>query len=186
MDARLGSVIKMKSKGFSIIELAVVIAIIGVMATIVVPRLFQRTVTPLDNFVDQLSALVFAGSLQARIDKQPYRVSFDFKDNTVLLETALSPADANKDAASVQYGPVFLPQAKTEINFSDTDIDIKQLIIEGKDERFNSKRAWFFINAEGIVQEVEIVVSEIETAKTVRLVANPFSGRLVEYENKKS
>jgi len=156
------------------------------MATLVVPKLFQRTTSPMQTFVEELNNLVRAGSFEALTNGQAYRVTFDFKGNrNVVLETS-SQQDAQKNAQEIKYFPVSLPQAKTDIEIpDDEEIEFKHLFIENKDELsggLTTKKTWFYINAEGMVQEVTIVLADKKTGVTVSLVSNPFSGQLVEYE----
>jgi hypothetical protein len=157
------------------------------MATLVVPRLFQRTSSPAQTFFEELSALVQAGALGALANGKSYRVTFDFKTkNNVVLETS---SQNSKSAVDAQYSPVYLPQAKTDIAIPDEDdMAFKHFFIEQKDELsggLSTKRIWFYINAEGMVQEVTIVLEDKRTGATVSLVSNPFSGQLVEYEGVK-
>lgn len=179
----MGNLKAVKTKGFSILELSVVIIIIGIMATLVVPKLFERTTSPTEIFIEELSALVQTGSLEALIHGKNYRVLFDFENNVVL---EVSTENSEKDAGKLHYTPVFLPQVKTDITIpSNDEIEFKHFFIENKDELsggLTTKKTWFFINAHGMVQQVTIVLVDKKTGRTVSLVSNPFSGQLVEYE----
>ena len=171
------------SKGFTFIEITVAIAIMGVMAAFIIPRLFQRpTVLPLDAFVTELSALVQAGVVEAISSGHAQRVMFDFDKAVVKLETLQKKGgDPSESAAS--FKPTISAAANTEIMIPDS-IKFRQFFV-GNEELLagaRSKTAWFFINAEGVLQEVTLVISDTERDYTVTLQTNPFMGNLVMYE----
>lgn len=159
------------------------------MATLVVPRLFERRTSPMETFIEELQNLVQAGSFEALTTGRAHRVTFDFSGNrNVILE--ISPQkNSQKNADALNYVPVSLTQTKTNIEIpSEDDVEFQHLFIENKDELsggLTTKKTWFYINAEGMVQEVAVVLADKKTGAAASLVSNPFSGQLVKYEGVK-
>ncbi len=172
------------SKGFTFIEITLAIAIIGVMAAFLMPRLFMRpALTPVDEFAQNLGALVQAGVIDALDSGRAQRVMFDFKNSTVKLET-LQQRGGDPSSSTAQFMPSTSMAAATEIAIPDQEqVRIEQMFV-GNEELLGgakSKSAWFFIGSDGRVQEVTIVLVDVERDAAVSLITNPFSGNLVMY-----
>ena len=171
----------LKSRGFTFIEIMVVLAIIGVMTTIVVPRLFYRSVaTPLDTFAVGLNALIQAGVLEAIRTDRLHRVFFDFEKKKVTLEAA-QKKDADPLSTTTQFAPV--SSVATVLNIPE-DLDFRHFYIGTVDEMGGARvtAIHFFIGPDGSVQDVTIEIKDVEQDTTITLMTNPFSGQLVMYD----
>lgn len=167
------------------IEMIVVITVIGIMATFVIPSFFLRRATsPIDRFAEEFSALVQAGVIAAVDTGRAQRVMFDFKESVVKLET-MQQASGDPNASTAQFVPATSLIAATEIDLPDPEeVQVKQLFVGGEEllAGAKSRTAWFFISADGRVQEVALTLVDVEAGLTVQLITNPFSGRVVLHE----
>lgn len=171
------------SKGFSLIELMVVILIIGAMATIFVPTFFRRgSASVMQTFVTDLNAMVQVGVTEAQRTGLLHRVKFDLEKSQVMLEAAQKP-DVDPTSTNTAFNPVFSAVAQTVIPFVD-ELTLRHFFIGKTDELgggFKNKKVWFFIGPDGSVQDVTLVISGQQN-ETITLMTNPFSGQLVVYE----
>lgn len=133
-------------KGFTLIEILVVILIIGIMASIGLPRVFSTRTTNAEQFVARFNALVAYGVQQA-IAKS--RVEAVFL-NLLGKKVELMDSSNNKVEKTID-----IPKEIEVTNFFLNGVS--QFDSSGKHES-----AWFYINDQGITQEVKIVFTDKE------------------------
>lgn len=177
--------------GFSLLELLVVIALLGLLATIVVPRLQQGNPRyDRANFIAQLNALSQFGKQHAVMVNATHRVLFNFSNNVVQLEQESAPDKAGK----VQYAAVKTPAVSTTIQIPEA-IEIKNFYIDGTGFDEMAKFAggatgevWFFIVPEGLAQEAIVNLIDKKDVmydgkpRPIGLVLNPFMVQFKEYD----
>lgn len=171
-----------RTLGFSFIELIVAITIIGIMATLVVPRFFQRTKPVGEVFITDLNTLLQHAILDAMSDGRLHRIRFDFERDRVVLEAA-KRLDADPADMSEQFVPVESPYVVTYLEWPNV-LEMKHFFIGKVDEMFGgtTKEVWFFVGNDGTVQDVTLVIRDDERDKTVSLVTNPFTAQLTVYD----
>lgn len=182
-------------QGFTLLELLVAMAIIGIMATFIIPNL-QRSRPGYErkNFFAQLNALTQYGKQQAIVTNKVQQVLFDFKTGVVqLLQEGASGAPKDSTGQPV-FELVKAISVNTTLPIPDS-LEIKNFYIEGTgfDEmtKFVGRKAgqvWFYIVAEGLAQEViiNIIDTKDETydgkPRQFGLVLNPFTVQFKEYD----
>lgn len=177
----------MRNQGFTLIEIVVAIAIIGLMATIVVPNLFGPTASKeRKNFVAKVNGLLFLGWQQALITHKIHKATFNINQKKVFLEVVESMDSANKPKTS----PVKIDYQATSIEWPE-QFEIKNFFIEGFDEKTRGTGQnvfFFYIMPDGLSQDVIINLFDTKdilpngSARPVGLVLNPFSVQLKEYD----
>ena len=168
--------------GFTFIELMVAIVIIGIMATFIVPPFFRQAAPPIDTFASELNNLIRTGILDAIETDRVHRIYFDFVKTRISLETATKKV-ADADLKSARYVAVQSVAAPTVVDLPEDDVlRVVHFYIGATEERMPLNFIYFFIGADGTVQDVTIVLLDVETKLTKTLMINPFSGQLVIYE----
>ena len=181
-----GSVSGTYKKGFTLIEILIAIAFIGLMATVVVPNLGRRK--PKEErkaFIAKLNSLVQLSWQNAILTGKLQRVLFDFTNQRVTLEQST-------DTKGHKFAPLKRSYLQTEIAWPQR-YQVKNFFIEGFDEatRFVGKKTgqtWFYIVPDGLTQRVTINL--LDTADKgadrrpakVGLVLNPFNARFNVYD----
>jgi prepilin-type N-terminal cleavage/methylation domain-containing protein len=187
---RNGLVFGNSKPGFTLLEILVAMAIIGIMATFIIPNL-RRASYERKLFFTQLNALVLYGKQHAIMTNKIQQVMFDFKLGTIQL---LQDNGQKDGAGKLKYEPVSSITVNTTIVIPDT-IEIQNFYIDGTGFDEMSKyvgrktgQVWFFIVPEGLAQEV--IINGIDTNDTLYdgkprqfgLVLNPFAVRFKEYD----
>jgi prepilin-type N-terminal cleavage/methylation domain-containing protein len=85
------------SKGFTFIELTVVILIIGIGATVAIPSFLRKQTAVWDDFTTELNSLVQTGSFDAMSDGKLRRVLFDLEKDQVALQVTNKPNPDSQD-----------------------------------------------------------------------------------------
>lgn len=165
------------SKGFSLIEIIIAIALIGLMAIVVVPFFKPKGARSQDAFVAALNMLTQSAYNNGIVSGKLQRVVFDFKHDNINLEQATGKRDS---AGEVQFEPVKLDYMKTSMPIPQNML-IKNFYIKGKDELRGggTTKAWFYIMPDGKGQDVTIVTQDLTTNMIFKFVLNPFKVRFV-------
>lgn len=151
------------TKGFTLIEIAIVILIIAIMANLGIPRFLRIGTTESERFIERLNALVQQGAQAAMQTDKVQKILF----NLIAKKVELQDIDSNKSKKSIDIG---------DIELKDFYINKKSQFMAGS-EKYT---AYFLINPEGISQEVKIVIVDHKLqAKnpkfgTYELLLNPF------------
>lgn len=184
-----GLVFGMNKKAFSLLELLIVIAIIGILGSIIVPNFQQRTPRyERESFIARFNTLVQFGWQQALITHKVHRITVDIGKK----EITLTAASGEKDKAGEDvFKPLINPVEETMLPIPD-QILIKQFFIEGFDmmtkfARSKTASVWFYIIPEGMVQNVVINFNDTKDLyndhpRPIGLVLNPFSAQFKTYE----
>ena len=192
-NKRNGCKCGMTRPGFSLIELLVAIALMGVVAAIVIPNLQRRgPKQKREQFVVRLNLLAAFARQQAIVSNKIQRIEFDLSSKR--KRVALTQATGKKDDRGK---PLFLPVKRAYIKTTvaiPASFSFKQFFIEGYDEiarhRVGKKTTsiWFFIVPDGLSQSV--VINFVNTKekiapgkfKSVGLVLNPFMVQFKAYD----
>ena len=178
-----------KKSGFSLLELLIVLALIGVLGSAVMPNL-KRT-TPRyerEEFIARFNALTQLGWQQALVSNKAQQISVDVAKKIIFLLSATGDVDRLGE-------PVFKPAMglvqSTSLPIPD-QFEIKQFFIEGFDmmgkwTKSKTEEMWFYIVPQGMAQDV--IVNFVDTKDTqdnaprpVGLVLNPFSAQFKIYD----
>lgn len=173
--------VPMRSKGFTIIELVIVIVLIGLIASVVIPNLSGPTArAERAAFVADLNSLLYFGWQQALITGTIHLVDFDFSKKAIVL----------KIAEGFESGKPKSRQAKAEYRSTDMAwperYELKNFFIEGVQQ--NANAFYFYIMPDGLAQDIIINFFDTKdvladgSPRQVGLVLNPFSVRLREYD----
>ncbi len=168
------------SKGFSLFELIIVIAIIGVLTAVFVPRLTRRGARPIDEMTSKLNMLMQVAYNNALMTGKIHRVLFDFKKEQIQLEQARAEKDPS---GQLQFEPVKSSYLRGFIPWSDR-FDMRNFFVMNKDELLGgpTTKVWFFVMPDGLAQDVVINMTDRETNKNYGLVLNPFTVQFTEYD----
>ena len=156
----------MMQKGFSLIELMVVILLLGIIATMGIPRFVRSTRNQTEDFIGRLNGLIGEGVYNAQLSAKVHKIFFDLIGRKVEVQTVAG--------ALVQKG-IEIPKA---ISFEDVKINGKSTFVAGGGEK---KNFYFLIDPEGISQEVQLIlIDEKVRAENTRggeytFYLNPFT-----------
>ena len=186
----LSGLMRGNNKGFTLLEILVVLAIIGVLMAVVVPN-FRNMLPGRERklFITKLNGLMRIAWQRALVEHKTQKISFDFDKRLLWLESATGGLkDGTPEFAKAKgaYVPTSLKIPKV--------IEIKNFIIEGFDEigRYGSGRktteSWFYIIPDGLTQTVTVNftdTSNLNAAGKPRqygLVLNPFNAQFKVYD----
>jgi prepilin-type N-terminal cleavage/methylation domain-containing protein len=167
--------------GFTLIELIVAIAIIGVMATIFVPRLRSRPAQPLDQLVQKIQELTKLGYERAITTGKVHRIMFRFKEEpSVQLEMG---GDQRTSLGEMKFFPIgAIGSLPTRVPWEERFV-VKNFYIKGFDEAAkNLKDAFLYLLPEGLSQESVINIRDEQAGATRGMVLNPFTVQWAIYD----
>lgn len=156
--------------------------IIGLMATIVIPRFSSKSALPLNKVVQKLGGLIAYGKLQARRDGKLHRIFFSLTGSPFIqLEV--------QSSVNVSGQPVFTPVSTQKITpkIPLTGIDIKSLVVAHKDvmathAEVETQTAWIFIAPSGIIQPATMVMADVKNRQEQKFEIEPFKSRITVVE----
>ena len=152
----------MVQRGFTLIEIMVVIILIAIVTAIGLPRFLRSPVPITQQFIGKLNALVSEAAEQAQQKGEPRRVFFNLSARTVEIQSIQGKRVG---------GQLDIPLV---ISVSDVVINgVSQFQIGGGTKR----TVYFLINAEGISQEVMLLLTaETKSGpRTYEFYLNPFT-----------
>lgn len=154
--------------------------IMGIMTAIFIPSMFYRpTQPPLDTFIQQMNGLIQTGVLEAIRTNVLHRIFFDFTKNRITLEIAQQKNTTAEDKTAPYIPVTDLATPVTIIIPDSLQTPFPHFYIGPTEETGNLKTIYFFIGADGSVQEVKFDVIDIENKIKITVMTNPFSGQLV-------
>ena len=151
----------MSTRGFTIIELMVVIFIIALVTAISIPRFLRSPIPVTQQFVHKLNKFVIHAVEQALQESEARRVFFNLSASEVEIQTS---------AGQSVGGSLVIPE----------ELQIDDVVINGQSQ-FQSggtKRTFYFlIDSEGVSQEVRLFLIEQTSsgARNFEFLLNPFT-----------
>lgn len=133
----------MKKRGFSLIELMVVILLIGIIATMGIPRFLRSPIPAAEVFISKLNVLINEAVEMAQKGGKPTRVFFNIGGRKVEAQ----------DLRGKVFGKgIEIPSA---VSIEDVMINGKSQFLAGGGEK---RTVYFLIDPDGISQEVTLVL----------------------------
>lgn len=167
-----------KTKGFSLLEIMVVIGLIALVATIVVPRIRKRPIPLKQQFLKEVNSLARTAQLNALMTGKLHRVMFDFTKQSIVIEIDEGVKDSQ---GKTKFKPVSIPTVKTSYPFI-PELELTGFNVEGKDllrqaEGIRYTGAWFYIVPEGLAQATTITIRDQNSGNIIVVELNPFTAR---------
>lgn len=181
--------IRKAQAGFTIIELMIVIALIGVMAIIVVPVFrSDNTSQARQEMAGKLNMLVSTAQYNAIASGNITRVVFDLKKAQISLEELAKQKDSlgqdKYDLLKIDYNDTSLAW--------DQNLQIKEFYINNQNalssDEGSSAKVWFYIVPDGNAQNVMINFTDTHENEKLNeiieysLVLNPFTVQFKLYD----
>jgi len=164
---------KSNRNGFTLIELAVVIAIIAVLLAIAVTQMPTTAGQGVSQFVDDLQMIVKQTQLSALRSHRTHRIVFSFVEQQVYVQKARKERDAGGELVFENLQD----QWQTRVAIPER-ISFNQLYIDGADELAGgeTQRVWLYCSPSGMLQSAQIALVDTQTNVQMKLRVNPFTG----------
>jgi len=173
------------SRAFTLIEMMVVIVLVGIVATVVFPRLFVRKPkAEWPNILDDLNNMVFFARQEAISDQKVYRLFFrsntQASDFVVVEKEEKDPENPTKKI----YEQVRSYYFETKYEF-DESVKMVAFYSDGKEQfEANKNNAYCYVVHDGLVQDVMIRFVKKKNDKEIKTTfkMQPFRGEFAMYE----
>lgn len=162
-------------KGFSLIELVVVITIIAIMLAVVVPQLSRRDTSAVRTFAAQLNAFMLFTKTHAATTNALHKVLIDLERDTISAEKSTGgKAITGEDA----YEPLMSSYSAGRVEIPH-ELAFRSIVVNGADELAGAptKKVWFFCVPNGLCQPVIISGRDTNRDEDFVLTLNPYTGQ---------
>jgi prepilin-type N-terminal cleavage/methylation domain-containing protein len=162
-------------KGFSLIELVVVITIIAIMVAVVVPQLSRRETSAVRIFTAQLNAFMRFTTTHATTTNALHKIVFDLEHERISAEKALGGKSITGDDA---YEPLMSSYSAARVAIPH-ELVFQSILVNGADELAGAptKKVWFFCVPHGLCQPVVITGRDTYRDEDFVVTLNPYSGQ---------
>lgn len=173
------------SKAFTLIEMMVVVVLVGIAATIIIPKLYMRKPhAEWQTVLDSLNNMVFFARQEAISDQKVYRLLFKSNQSSEdYLVVEQETIDVDEPTKKV-YEQVKSDYFDTRYDF-DESIKMVAFYVDGK-EQFEEKKdtGLCYVVPNGLVQDIMIrfVKKKDDKESKVSFKMMPFEGKFVMYE----
>ena len=155
---------KLKSSGFTLLELLVVLTIVGFLAVLIVPRLGGLGLAQLRSEARKLRAVIQAGYELSLVQKTGYRLALDLDEQCLWLEVRTE--QGYQPAESQLFSRHCLPEAVRIAEFEAPD---RQLNDSGKD--------YIYFSPFGYVEPCRIYLAD-DSGNGFTLFSEPGTGQV--------
>ncbi|MFH1831716.1 MAG: prepilin-type N-terminal cleavage/methylation domain-containing protein [bacterium] len=143
--------VRKTSQAFTLIEMMVVVVVLGLMATVILPRMNRRSPSAeWPNILDDLNNLVLFARQEAISNQKPYRLKFRAPRTIIVEEEKIDPENpAKKFYEWSSCGYFDTKHMLSEyITLDGVYWGKKEMMVDNKNESF------CYVIADGLVQEV--------------------------------
>ena len=174
------SSLKSARSAFTLIEIMIVMVVIGMLATIAIPRFFRKTPqSDWTTIVDEINNLVYYARQEAISTHKVYRLHFVAKkDETDSVMVEVEENDPEKAGRKI-----YLPVKSYYFNpvYKLPEIIEIEAVYHGKEEQLseNKSNAYCHVIPDGLVQEtlIHLVRTEEKQESKSSLTMLPFFGK---------
>jgi len=143
------------SSAFTMIEILIVVMLVGLMATMVMPRLFRRAPnTQWKNIADDVNNLIFFARQEAIANQGIYRVRFKRKSGQKTIAVVEQEQQNPEKPGTKIYVRAYSSYFNTQYEFADV-ISIDAVYL-GKTNQMqeNDGQAYCYVVPDGLVQPI--------------------------------
>ena len=188
---KLSGFIRSSKSGFSLIELMIVVAIMGVMATIVVPYLSpDNSEQERQEFVSKLNLFMTSAWYNSLTTGKIHRVVIDLQAAQMFIEIQADEktgqSESKYELVQIDYNENIFAWNREQFKFKDVYINDKNVMFA---DEGSSDKTWFYIVPDGLAQNVIFNFRDVKESKYLgevsnySLVLNPFSVQFKLYES---
>jgi prepilin-type N-terminal cleavage/methylation domain-containing protein len=178
----------LRKGAFTLLEIMLVMVVIGIMATIAIPRLIRKSPSAKwESVLDEVNSLLYFARQEAISTYKVHRLHFTVKHRTSSVVVEAESDDPEKPIRKI-YTPTKSYYFNPKYTFPETILI--EAVYTGKIEQLDKYRdhAYCYVIPNGLVQEVFIHLLKEEEGKKPEkrtLKVSPFLGKFILYEGYK-